>query len=74
MGKTINYNDLESYDYYLPQELIAQTPLDKRDESRLLVFDRNNGEIYNRHFKDITQFLRKGDVLVINNTRVLPAR
>ncbi len=74
MGKTINYNDLESYDYYLPQELIAQTPLDKRDESRLLVFDRNNSEIYNRHFKDITQFLRKGDVLVINNTRVLPAR
>ena len=70
----INYKSLDTYDYHLPEELIAQTPLDKRDESRLLVFDRKTEETYHRHFKDITDFLRKGDVLVVNNTRVLPAR
>ena len=70
----INYKSLDTYDYHLPEELIAQTPLDKRDESRLLVFDRKTKETYHRHFKDITDFLRKGDVLVVNNTRVLPAR
>ncbi len=74
MSKTINYNQLDTYDYYLPQELIAQTPIEKRDESRLLVFDRKTKETYHRHFKDITEFLKAGDVLVVNNTRVLPAR
>jgi len=70
----INYKSLSTYDYHLPEELIAQTPLEKRDESRLLVFDRKTKDTYHRTFKDIKSFLRKGDVLVINNTRVLPAR
>ena len=70
----INYKSLSTYDYNLPEELIAQTPLEKRDESRLLVFDRKTQEIKHRQFKDIKSFLKKGDVLVVNNTRVLPAR
>lgn len=70
----INYTKLSTYDYHLPENLIAQTPIEKRDESRLLVFDRKTGDTLHRHFKDITDFLRKGDVLVVNNTRVLPAR
>lgn len=70
----INYTKLSTYDYYLPENLIAQTPLEKRDESRMLVFDRKSKEILHRQFKDIKSFLKKGDVLVINNTRVLPAR
>ena len=64
----------EDFDYYLPEELIAQTPLEKRDSSRLLVLDRNTGEIEHKHFTDIISYLNKGDVLVINNTKVLPAR
>ena len=71
---TINYTKLSTYDYNLPNELIAQTPLEKRDESRLLVFDRKTKDVYHRTFKDIKSFLRRGDVLVINNTRVMPAR
>lgn len=70
----IDYKRLSTYDYYLPERLIAQTPLEKRDESRMLVFNRKKKETLHRHFKDITDFLVKGDVLVINNTRVLPAR
>lgn len=70
----VDYQKLSTYDYYLPEELIAQTPLEKRDESKLLVFDRKTKEIKQRHFKDITEFLQQGDVLVVNNTRVLPAR
>ena len=70
----INYKSLDTYDYHLPENLIAQTPLEKRAESTLLIFDRKTKDIYHRHFKDITDFLKKGDVLVVNNTRVLPAR
>ncbi len=70
----IDYKKLSTYDYHLPENLIAQTPLEKRDESRLLVFDRKTKDTYHRQFKDITDFLKKGDVLVVNNTRVLPAR
>lgn len=70
----INYKALSTYDYHLPEELIAQTPLEKRDESRLLVFNRKTKEIKHRVFKDIKSFLKKGDVLVVNNTRVMPAR
>lgn len=62
------------FDYYLPEELIAQTPVEPRDSSRLLVYDRNSGEVYHKHFYDLPQFLKKGDVLVRNNTKVLPAR
>lgn len=62
------------FDYYLPQELIAQTPLSPRDSSRLLVYDRKEDKIYHKHFYDLTDFLKEGDVLVRNNTKVLPAR
>ena len=70
----IDYTRLSTYDYHLPENLIAQTPLEKRDESRMLVFNRKTGETFHRHFYEITDFLKKGDVLVVNNTRVLPAR
>lgn len=63
-----------SYFYNLPEEQIAQKPLEPRDSSRLLVFNRKTEEIEHRHFFDITNYLNKGDVLVINNSRVLPAR
>ncbi len=62
------------FDYYLPQELIAQTPVEPRDSSRLLVYDRENDNIYHKRFCDIKDFLKKGDLLVRNNTKVLPAR
>lgn len=63
-------------DFYfdLPERLIAQTPLKNRDASRLLHLDKETGEIEHRHFYDIKQYLRKGDCLVLNNSRVLPAR
>ena len=62
------------YFYDLPEELIAQTPLARRDGSRLMVLNRKSGAIAHRHFFDITEYLRPGDCLVVNNTRVLPAR
>jgi len=62
------------FDFYLPEELIAQTPLAQRDSSRLLVLDRDSGAVEHRHFFDLPEFLRAGDCLVLNNTRVLPAR
>ena len=60
--------------YELPPELIAQTPLEQRDASRLLCMDKETGEIEHRHFHDILDFLRPGDCLVMNNSRVIPAR
>lgn len=60
--------------YELPERLIAQNPLADRSSSRLMVLDKNTGKIEHRHFTDIREYLRKGDVLVINNTRVIPAR
>ena len=62
------------YDYELPEELIAQTPAEPRDSSRLLVYDRATGKREHRIFRDIKEYLRPGDVLVVNNTKVLPAR
>lgn len=62
------------YFYELPERLIAQTPAEPRDSSRLLVYDRKTGEREHRIFRDIQEYLRAGDVLVINNTKVLPAR
>ncbi len=62
------------YFYELPEELIAQTPAEPRDSSRLLVYDRATGKSEDRIFRDIKEYLRPGDVLVINNTKVLPAR
>lgn len=67
---------LTTHDFYydLPEELIAQTPIDPRDHSRLLVYDRTTDTIQHKHFYDLPSFLKKGDLLVVNNTRVIPAR
>ena len=65
---------LSDFDYELPEELIAQHPVDKRDESRLLVLHKNTGEIEHKHFFDIIDYLHEGDVLVRNNSKVIPAR
>ena len=62
------------YYYDLPEELIAQTPAEPRDSSRLLVYDRATEKTQDRIFRDIKEYLKAGDVLVINNTKVLPAR
>jgi S-adenosylmethionine:tRNA ribosyltransferase-isomerase len=64
----------EDFDYYLPSDLIAQTPLKKRDESRLLVIDKERNSIEHKKFNDIIDYLNKDDVLVLNNTKVMPAR
>ncbi|MGL9892097.1 tRNA preQ1(34) S-adenosylmethionine ribosyltransferase-isomerase QueA [Enterococcus mundtii] len=64
----------EDFDFELPEELIAQTPLKDRDHSRLLVVDRKTGEMMDKHFHEIIEELNPGDALVMNNTRVLPAR
>ena len=67
---------METKDFYydLPKELIAQTPIEPRDASRLLVYHKESGEVEHKHFYDICDYLRAGDVLVINNTKVIPAR
>ncbi|OZM57836.1 tRNA preQ1(34) S-adenosylmethionine ribosyltransferase-isomerase QueA [Lottiidibacillus patelloidae] len=65
---------VEDYDFHLPEELIAQTPLLERTSSKLMVLDKETGEIEHRHFYDIIEYLREGDCLVLNDTRVLPAR
>ena len=67
---------LKTSDFYydLPEELIAQTPVYPRDSSRLLVYDRQKDEVSHRIFRDVTDYLKKGDVLVVNNTKVYPAR
>ncbi|PQF22819.1 tRNA preQ1(34) S-adenosylmethionine ribosyltransferase-isomerase QueA [Enterococcus mundtii] len=64
----------EDFDFELPEELIAQTPLKDRDHSRLLIVDRKTGEMMDKHFHEIIEELNPGDALVMNNTRVLPAR
>lgn len=65
---------LTDFDFELPEELIAQHPADKRDESRLLILHKNTGEIEHKHFFDIIDYLKPGDVLVRNNSKVIPAR
>ncbi len=62
------------FDYYLPEELIAQTPLKDRSASKLMVVDKKTGKIKHEKFQNITNYLHKGDVLVLNNTKVIPAR
>ena len=62
------------FDFQLPEELIAQTPLERRDASRLLTLDKSTGAVGHHHFYDLPQFLRPGDCLVLNDSRVLPAR
>ena len=68
--------ELLASDFYydLPERLIAQHPMEKRDHSRLMVIDRNSGEVTDKHFYDIIDYLREGDVLVINDSKVIPAR
>ena len=66
--------DINDFDYNLPEELIAQTPLKNRDESRLLVLNKNTGNIEHKTFKNIINYLNPGDTLVLNDTKVLPAR
>jgi len=75
----MNKNNLDifstkTYFYDLPEELIAQTPVEPRDSSRLLVYHKDNNFIEHKIFRDVIDYLKEGDVLVINNTRVLPAR
>ena len=67
---------MKTKDFYfdLPPELIAQTPIEKRDSSRLLCLDKESGAVEHRHFYDLPEFLRPGDCLILNNSRVLPAR
>lgn len=65
---------VSDFNYELPEELIAQTPITKRDESRLMVLDRTSKKIEHKIFKDIIDYLKPGDVLVRNNTKVIPAR
>lgn len=62
------------FDYNLPEELIAQTPIEKRDNSKMLVLDKKTGNIEHKHFSDITDYLEEGDILVVNDTKVIPAR
>lgn len=65
---------VEDFDFHLPEELIAQTPLENRSESKLMVLDKKDGSMDHLHFKNIVDFLHEGDCLVLNDTRVLPAR
>lgn len=65
---------IEDFDYELPEELIAQTPLDERDSCRLMVLDRAKGTVEHRHFYDILDYVNPGDCLVLNDSRVIPAR
>ena len=71
-----NATTLTTHDFYydLPEELIAQTPIDPRDHSRLLVYDRATDTVQHKHFYDLPSFMKNGDLLVVNNTRVIPAR
>ena len=72
----LNLNNLKTKDFYydLPKELIAQTPVEPRDTSRLMTLDKRTGEIGHKHFYDILDCLNPGDCLILNDSRVLPAR
>lgn len=70
----MNILNIKDFDFYLPEELIAQVPIEKRDESRLMVMNKITGELEHKRFKDIIDYMKEGDCLVLNNTRVLPAR
>ena len=70
----MNNLTLDDFDYNLPEELIAKYPLEKRDNSKMLVLDKLTGEIEHKHFFDIVEYLNKDDILILNNTKVIPAR
>ena len=65
---------LEDFDYFLPERLIAQTPLEDRSASKLLVLNKNNGAIEHKCFKDMVNYFEEGDSIVLNDTKVIPAR
>lgn len=65
---------ISDFDFDLPENLIAQTPLEKRENSRMLIVNKENSAFEDAHFYDFPRFLKKGDVLVLNNTKVFPAR
>ena len=65
---------IKEYDYELPKELIAQTPSEKRENCRMMVLDKSNQTIEHKHFYDITDYFDENDVIVLNNTKVIPAR
>lgn len=73
-AKKENIMNLEDFNYELPEQLIAQTPLKTRTDSKLLILDRESGELEHKYFSDILDYLKKDDVLVINDTKVIPAR
>lgn len=73
-NSNINTWRMSDFDYHLPQELIAQTPVEPRDASRLLIVNRPSGKLEHRHFHDIGDYLRPGDLLIANQSRVIPAR
>ena len=66
--------NVSEFNFELPQELIAQDPLEDRSASRLLTLDKETGKTMHKHFKDLKSFLKKGDCLVLNDTKVIPAR
>ena len=70
----MNYKDISTYDYDLDESLIAQSPIENRDHSKLLVVDKKNGELIDDNFYNIINYLKSGDVLVLNNTKVYPSR
>ncbi len=74
MENTMDFMQTQAYWYDLPEELIAQTPLENRDTSRLMVVDRESGKVQHKHFFDVIDHLNPGDCLVMNDSRVLPAR
>ena len=74
MSEIINIFDTAAYNYELPEELIAQTPIEPRDSARLMYYNRSMHKTEHLVFRDIVNILQKGDVLVINDTRVIPAR
>ena len=74
LTKRGNNLNIEDFDYHLPESLIAQTPLKNRDQSRLLVLSKDTGELTHLHFRDVIYYFEPGDTLVLNDTRVMPAR
>lgn len=70
----MNYEDINTYDYELPESLIAQTPIKERDHSKLLIVDKDSGKLIDKKFYDIVDYLNESDVLVLNDTKVLPSR
>ena len=66
--------NIEDFDYHLPESLIAQTPLKTETKSRLLVLSKDTGELTHLHFRDVIHYFEPGDTLVLNDTRVMPAR